>query len=781
MVQSLWDAAVFLNSTPGVVWLATTTPDGYGAGVWAVKGDEGGNLQASEVVDETYLILGNVAAGYVVEIDLRDDGRMEFVVGDRVGASGGGGILLTESAEDALGLAILAGSNVYKWRFDLLDDSDETNPYEFSASSVNAAGNTLNEALRVALLNDSSTQIILVDRTHANIDWDNLTAGVETPTAPQNLSAFVSGTTVSLNWDSVSGATKYNLWYWTSIEGWVEISNSLTSLSYTHTNLVPGRTYFYQVRAGNPDADPEWGPYSNQPSVTIPTPPTDLMPTAPNISNRSATVGTSYSQTLAVGTGGDTPLSYSASGLPPGLSFNSSSRVISGTPTTAGTYNVTYTVTDADGDTDADTFNIVVSSAPPTDLMPSAPNVGDQVATVGTSYSQTLAVGTGGDTPLSYSATGLPPGLTFNSSSRVISGVPTTAGTYTVTYTVTDDDGDDDDDTFDIVVAAAGTPNLVGWSNPTRLDSIADLDTIFDRADTGDDEGAWTLDTGGSTTSGNTGPGTNSGTGDYVYSETSQGSFSEIPAKSTLTVKSAVMSAWTGAGRQMLLRASIQGAFSSVEGLEVEGRASTSDSWTRIELIEGWAYSNSYQSGGTVTDAGGDTQTFSQIGGWIDFAVDIPDAYTQVRIYTQAISGGNFYEHDIALWRIELLDGTAATQTLYGLRGAATVPAPVAGGRVGYEEPVAGISLWETEAFLNSTLGVAWLATTYPLSSSGALVVSSQSPGFRRAEEQIDTGYIVNDADAYITWLHFGDDGEIVMQTGSTSSEGAGGFLPGHS
>ena len=190
MVQSLWDAAVFLNSTPGVVWLATTTPDGYGAGVWAVKGSEGGNLQASEVVDETYLILGNDDAGYVVEIDLRDDGRMEFVVGDRVGASGGSGILLTESAEDALGLAILAGSNVYKWRFDLLDDSDETNPYEFSASSVNAAGNTLNEALRVALLNDSSTQIILVDRTHANIDWDNLTAGVETSNSATKLKRF---------------------------------------------------------------------------------------------------------------------------------------------------------------------------------------------------------------------------------------------------------------------------------------------------------------------------------------------------------------------------------------------------------------------------------------------------------------------------------------------------------------------------------------------------------------------------------------------------------------
>ena len=199
----------------------------------------------------------------------------------------------------------------------------------------------------------------------------------------------------------------------------------------------------------------------------------------------------------------------------------------------------------------------------------------------------------------------------------------------------------------------------ISWSSPTRLDSIGDLETIFDRADTGSSDGAWALDTAGSTTSGNTGPGTNS-SAPYVYSETSSGSFSTIPVASTLTVKAAVMTAWTGADRQMLLRASIQGAFSATEGLEVEGRAADSDDWTRIELLEGWAYSDGYASGGTVTDAAGDTQIFSQVGGWIDFAVTIPDAYTQVRIHTLAISGGNFYEHDIALWRMELLDGTAA-------------------------------------------------------------------------------------------------------------------------
>ena len=204
---------------------------------------------------------------------------------------------------------------------------------------------------------------------------------------------------------------------------------------------------------------------------------------------------------------------------------------------------------------------------------------------------------------------------------------------------------------------AVVTPDPIGWSSPTRLDSIVDLTTIFDRANTGSRDGAWILDSGASTGSSGTGPGTNS-SGPYVHSETSSGSFSTIPAKSTLTVKSAVMATWTGMGRNMLLRAAIAGAFSSAEGLQVEGRASGADSWAAIELLEGWPYGNGYLADGAVTDAAGDSQTFVQDGGWVDFAVAIPDAYTQVRIYVQAISGGNFYEHDIALWQVELADGT---------------------------------------------------------------------------------------------------------------------------
>ena len=73
---------------------------------------------------------------------------------------------------------------------------------------------------------------------------------------------------------------------------------------------------------------------------------TDLMPTAPTVTNKSGTVGTAFSTTLPVGTGGDTPLSYSVSGEPSWASFNITTRVLSGTPTAAATTTVTYTVED---------------------------------------------------------------------------------------------------------------------------------------------------------------------------------------------------------------------------------------------------------------------------------------------------------------------------------------------------------------------------------------------------------------------------------------------------
>ena len=187
----------------------------------------------------------------------------------------------------------------------------------------------------------------------------------------------------------------------------------------------------------------------------------DLMPTLPSIPDQNATENQSYTVTLPEATGGDTPLVYSLTGtLPTGITYASSSRVLSGTPTQTGTFTLTYKVVDADGDSDSIEFNLVVSDIV-VDLMPVLSSIPDQDATENKSYSYTLPITLSGDTPLVYSLTGtLPTGITYASSSRVLSGTPTQTGTFTLTYTVTDVDGDSDSDIFTLTVAADLMPTL---------------------------------------------------------------------------------------------------------------------------------------------------------------------------------------------------------------------------------------------------------------------------------------------------------------------------------
>ncbi|HEY7048972.1 MAG TPA: putative Ig domain-containing protein [Jatrophihabitantaceae bacterium] len=68
--------------------------------------------------------------------------------------------------------------------------------------------------------------------------------------------------------------------------------------------------------------------------------------TVNNPGNQTGTVGTAVSLQMSA-SGGTAPYTWSATGLPAGLSINSSSGLISGTPTTATTYNVTVTATDS--------------------------------------------------------------------------------------------------------------------------------------------------------------------------------------------------------------------------------------------------------------------------------------------------------------------------------------------------------------------------------------------------------------------------------------------------
>jgi uncharacterized repeat protein (TIGR03803 family) len=188
-----------------------------------------------------------------------------------------------------------------------------------------------------------------------------------------------------------------------------------------------------------------------------------------------AEVGCPYSQPIQT-TGGSAPLTFLivAGGLPPGLTLNNSG-LIAGTPTAAGSYTFTVTVTDGAGDSATQTYTLIVNPMVMITI-PSLPG-----GTVGFFYSQTINTA-GGIPPIAFGTTAgsLPSGLNLNSSTGVISGVPQTPGTYTFTVTATDGGGCSASETYTVVIAPAASLVLTkSHSGNFHQGDAADVYTII--------------------------------------------------------------------------------------------------------------------------------------------------------------------------------------------------------------------------------------------------------------------------------------------------------------
>ena len=173
-------------------------------------------------------------------------------------------------------------------------------------------------------------------------------------------------------------------------------------------------------------------------AVTPPPPATLSITTA---SLTSGTAGTAYSSSIAV-SGGTAPFTYSATGLPSGLSINSTTGAITGTPAQAavGTTSVTFKVIDSGlptAQTATAKLNLTINQAARATLKITTASLPS--GTTGTAYSSSIAV-SGGTSPFTYSATGLPSGLTIKSTTGAITGTPAQAavGATSVTFKVVD-------------------------------------------------------------------------------------------------------------------------------------------------------------------------------------------------------------------------------------------------------------------------------------------------------------------------------------------------------
>ena len=163
--------------------------------------------------------------------------------------------------------------------------------------------------------------------------------------------------------------------------------------------------------------------------VTLTTPEGVTDVTGSAIPPRTLAVTDSSSTTTITG--------WSATGLPPGLSIDPTTGAVTGTPTTAGNYYaVTVSATDGAGFSGSTHFAWDV-----TNLVTVAP-IADQSAH--TSYAVAPVTPSATDsqvTPavtLTWSATGLPPGIAVDHGTGTLSGAPTAPGTYPVTVTATD-------------------------------------------------------------------------------------------------------------------------------------------------------------------------------------------------------------------------------------------------------------------------------------------------------------------------------------------------------
>ena len=155
----------------------------------------------------------------------------------------------------------------------------------------------------------------------------------------------------------------------------------------------------------------------------------------------NATVGQVYSQTFTVVSGGTAPYFLTPTGVPPGLSWTttSSSGTLSGTPTQVGTATFEVTITDATSSQAQVGYPLTIQAANGQLTITPATIPG---ATVGSAYNVTIEV-LGGTPPYAFTTQGnLPPGITLGPTGTngmaAFSGTPVASGTYNFTVRVTD-------------------------------------------------------------------------------------------------------------------------------------------------------------------------------------------------------------------------------------------------------------------------------------------------------------------------------------------------------
>jgi GH25 family lysozyme M1 (1,4-beta-N-acetylmuramidase) len=204
-----------------------------------------------------------------------------------------------------------------------------------------------------------------------------------------------------------------------------------------------------------------------------------------NPGTQKSTAGTP-AQLRVLATGGSA-LTYSATGLPAGLSLDATTGEITGTPSAAGSSNVTVKATNAASTTASVSFTWDVLGPLTVTSPGSQKTAGGSPVSLQLKASDTISA-----PPVTFTAAGLPPGLSVGSSG-LIAGWPSTPGKYSVAAAATDNAGNSGTVSFTWTV---GTAASSGPTGAVRLDLAGKcLNDVGNKSANGTKADLWTCNT----------------------------------------------------------------------------------------------------------------------------------------------------------------------------------------------------------------------------------------------------------------------------------------------
>ena len=337
-------------------------------------------------------------------------------------------------------------------------------PTSYSETGALPAGVTINTTTGVisGTPTVSGTFAITIKATNAGgtgTQGLTITINPATPPAPVITSATTAIGTVNTAFSYAITATNIPTSYSETGALPAGITINTTTGVISGTPTVSG-TFAITIKATNAGGTGTQGL-----TITINT----ATPAAPVITSpatANGAVGTVFNYTI---TATNSPTSYSSTTLPAGLTLNTTTGIISGTPTAAGTMPVTIMATNAGGSGSAIITITIATATPP----PSAPVIGGNGSAngvVGTGFTYAI---TATNTPTSYGATPLPAGLTLNPTTGVISGTPTAVGSTVVTITATNAGGTSQPNILVIDITAPQAPVITSDTTETTVEGEA--------------------------------------------------------------------------------------------------------------------------------------------------------------------------------------------------------------------------------------------------------------------------------------------------------------------